>query len=36
MLFQSFHQPDMSDEQYLADIAVVTDDLASLKRVIET
>ena len=35
VMLSVFRQPDMSDEQYLADIKVVTEDLASLKRVIE-
>lgn len=36
VMLSVFRQPDMSDEQYLADIATVRDDLASLKRVIES
>ena len=36
VMLSVFRQPDMSDEQYLADLAIVTQDLASLKRVIES
>jgi hypothetical protein len=31
-----FRRPDMTHEQFLADITTVKDDLASLKRVLES
>jgi hypothetical protein len=31
-----FREPDMTDEQYLADIALAESDLTTLKRVLET